>query len=108
MNIYQKKFRPSISHCILASNETPVQGGLSYTPSDMREMQKKGYPVAPQSLSEDYFRDTDNRTINDFTIDITEMRGTSINQVWETQQDARKKIREAYKCGAFEAVRKEE
>ena len=104
MNVIQKKFRPSIANCILRSDETPVQGGLSYTPADMREMMKKGYPVAPQSLSDDFFQDTDNKAGNNFDVEIWEKRGVSINDAWEHQQDARKKIRDIHASGAFELV----
>lgn len=83
----------------------PVKGGLSYTPSDMREMTKKGYPVAPQSLDDSYFQDTDNRPGNNFDVDVWERRSVSINDAWESQQDSKKKIRDAHKDGVFERVK---
>lgn len=108
MNKIQQKFRTTLAHCTLTSSEEPVKNGLAYTPSDMRTMVKQGYPVAPQNLDENYFTDTDHRVGNDFSVDLWEARGTSINDVWELQQDSKKKIRQAHTEGAFQPVVKED
>lgn len=108
MNIIQQKFRTTLAHCTLLSTEDSVKNNLSYTPSDMRSLVKKGYPVAPQNLDENFFTDTDHRAVNDYSVDLWEKRGTSINDVWELQQDSKKKIRTAHFEGAFQPVGKED
>lgn len=104
MNIIQKQFKTSVCHATLQDDEQQVQSGLAYTPSDMRNMIKKGYPVAPQNLSDDFFSDTDFRPANNFEVDVFERRSVSINDVWETQQDSRKKVKQAHQQGLFESV----
>lgn len=108
MNKIQQKFRTTLAHCILSSNEEPVKNGLTYTPSDMRTMLKKGYPVAPQNLDDNFFSDTDYRPANDFSVELWQTRNCSINDAWELQQDSKKKIRQAHTEGAFQTVEKED
>lgn len=108
MNSIQSGFRSSVCRCVRQLDEEPVQNGLSYTPAQMRDMTQKGYPVAPPALSEDFFQDSDNRAGNNFDIDIWERRGVSINDVWETQQDSRSKIKKVHSQGVFETVKNDE
>lgn len=102
MNILQSSFMPSLAHCTLHSNESPVQSGLSYTPSDMKELTKKGYPVSPQSLNENLFIDSDFKPSNDFSVDLQYQRSANINDAWELSKDIKKKFRIAHKEGAFD------
>lgn len=102
MNIIQRSFMPTLAHCKLHRDESPVQSGLSYTPSDMKELTKKGYPVSPQSLNENLFIDSDFKPSNDFSVDLQYQRSANINDAWELSKDIKKKFRIARKEGAFD------
>lgn len=85
----------------LNEHENPVQRGLAYTPSQMLRMTEQGRPVSSQNIPEDMWSDTDYTHNSDFSLNPSEMRGSTMSACWEVQQDARKAFRKAKKDGAF-------
>lgn len=68
----------------------PVQDGLTLTPSQMDTMRKQGRPVSTMQLPEDMFFDGATKPTG---ITIENARGIDVNDVWQAQQTAKKKIK---------------
>ena len=68
----------------------PVPDGLTLTPSQMDIMRKQGRPVSTMQLPEDMFFDGATKPTG---ITIENARGIDVNDVWQAQQAAKKKIK---------------
>ncbi len=104
MNTRQKIFMRScvrIKNTKLLEHESPVQSGLSVTPSQMLRMTEQGIAISPAAVDETIFSDNDYKNTNDFHVNVEDRRHIDINMVWETEQDIKKKFRKARKDGAF-------
>lgn len=105
MKYSTKKFIRSCSVKFLP-DESRVQGGLAYTPSDMLRASRDGRAIAPANMSDDYFSETDNKSSNDFSTPPEYTRGVDVNDMWEAAQEAKRKIRKARREGAFQPLPK--
>lgn len=65
--------------------------GLAVTPADMHRMVDRGIPVSPSNDAL-FFDGTPNVT---FDLPIEDARGVDVNDIWNAQQDARRKIKNA-------------
>lgn len=89
--IHSKPFGKTCS-CKRTMADTPVQGGLAVTPSQMQRMAERGIPVTSQNL-EGMFYDGDTRPSWDVPLDM--QRGVDVATLWETRKDIRNKLRAA-------------
>nr|QPB07437.1 MAG: hypothetical protein [Microvirus sp.] len=64
---------------------------LAVTPSDMHRMVERGIPVSPSNDAM-FFDGTPNVT---FELPLEDARGVDVNDIWNAQQDARRKIKNA-------------
>lgn len=65
--------------------------GLAVTPSDMHRMVDRGIPVSPANDAL-FFDGTPNVT---FDLPIEDARGVDVNDIWNAQQDSRRKLKNA-------------
>lgn len=65
-----------------------VKTGLSVSPTQMAQMTSKGIPVTSQ-LAETFFDGTSDPS---FEMDLTDLRGIDVNQIWEAEKTARKRL----------------
>lgn len=70
--------------------EYKVQSGLSVTPAEMMNLSKQGIPVSAQQVSASY----DGKTTYDYGVDAEYKRGVDINDLWNTKQSAKDKLRQ--------------
>lgn len=83
----------SVSHSYSPSDapfESTVNG-LAVTPADMHRMVDRGIPVTPANDAL-FFDGTPNVT---FDLPIEDARGVDVNDIWNAQQDSRRKIKNA-------------
>lgn len=86
--------RPYIcATCKRKKGELPVHGALAYTPAEMFEMWKQGVPISNENMGTPTF-ESDTTVWN---IPIERQRGVDIADVWQTQQTARKRMKQAGK-----------
>ena len=79
--------------CKRKKGELPVHGNLAYTPAEMFEMWKQGVPISNVNMGTPTF-ESDQTFWN---IPIERQRGVDIADVWQTQQTARKRMKQAGK-----------
>lgn len=86
--------RPYIcATCKRKKGELPVHGELAYTPAEMFEMWKQGVPISNDNLGTPTFEP--DKTV--WNIPIERQRGVDIADVWQAQQTARKRVKQAGK-----------
>ncbi|MDM8268199.1 hypothetical protein QUW50_03985 [Barnesiella viscericola] len=86
--------RPYIcATCKRKKGELPVHGELAYTPAEMFEMWKQGVPISNDNLGTPTFEP--DKTV--WQIPIERQRGVDIADVWQAQQTARKRVKQAGK-----------
>ena len=86
--------RPYIcATCKRKQGELPVHGELAYTPAEMFEMWKLGVPISNDNLGTSIFEP--DKTV--WNIPIERQRGVDIADVWQAQQTARKRLKQAGK-----------
>lgn len=77
-----------------SSSDEPFErtvNNLAVTPSDMHRMVERGIPVSPTNDAM-FFDGTPNVT---FELPLEDARGVDVNDIWNAQQDARRKIKNA-------------
>lgn len=79
--------------CKRKKGELPVHGNLAYTPAEMFEMWKQGVPISNENMGTPTFES--DQTV--WNIPIERQRGVDIADVWQTQQTARKRMKQAGK-----------
>lgn len=82
-------YRPCV--VTVKGDEERVQSGLALTPAQVAEMTAAGVPIS-NPLAMQFF---DGYRTLDFDPGLLNRRGTDINDVWEHQMSARKKLKEA-------------
>lgn len=65
--------------------------GLAVTPSDMHRMVERGIPISPTNDAL-FFDGTPNVT---FDLPVEDARGVDVNDIWNAQQDSRRKFKNA-------------
>lgn len=86
--------RPYIcTTCKRKKGELPVHGNLAYTPAEMFDMWKQGVPISNENMGTPTFES--DQTV--WNIPIERQRGVDIADVWQTQQTARKRMKQAGK-----------
>lgn len=73
---------------------THVQSNLAISPSTMLEMSQAGIPISAQMQDSNFY---DGDSSPSVSLDPLDARGIDINDAWNMQKDARKKISKAYK-----------
>lgn len=81
----------SHSYSPLGTPFESIVNGLAVTPSDMHRMVERGIPVSPSNDAL-FFDGTPNVT---FDLPIEDARGVDVNDIWNAQQDSRRKIKNA-------------
>lgn len=81
--------------------DKPVQSDLALTPAQMADLAEKGIPISTANAQLAYEDGTRSAT---FDIPIEERRGIDIADVWNTQQDARDKVVNAYQQAKKESI----
>lgn len=66
-----------------------VRSGLAVTPAQALDMARKGHPITLSVSDANLF---DNVPDDDFTIPVERLRGSTIVDAFEAQEDARAKI----------------
>lgn len=79
--------------CKRKKGELPVHGDLAYTPAEMFELWKQGVPISNENMGTPTFES--DQTV--WNIPIERQRGVDIADVWQTQQTARKRMKQAGK-----------
>lgn len=79
---------PVFASCKRKINESPVQSGLSMTPSDIERLAKQGIAVSTPNASQ-FFNDDSGESWN---VDPIYLRDSDRNTMWETSQLAKAKI----------------
>ena len=79
--------------CKRKRGEISVQAGLAYTSAEMFEMWKQGVPISNENMGTPTFES--DKTV--WQIPIERQRGVDIADVWQTQQTARKRVKQAGK-----------
>lgn len=74
-------------------DEEPVQDGLAVSPAMMYDMTKKGVAISTQNQPDNLF--DDGSTENSFFVPVDRKRGCDIVSLWETEQEVKKKTRNA-------------
>lgn len=77
------------------SEHITVQEGLSMTPSQIARCTERGLAVSSQIVDSELFVDGDES--NDMSVPLERIRGIDVAEVWEAQQDARKRLIKAHK-----------
>lgn len=86
--------RPYIcATCKRKKGELPVHGNLAYTPAEMYEMWKQGIPISNENSGQPTFEPE--QTV--WNIPIERQRGVDIADVWQAQQTARRRVKQAGK-----------
>lgn len=87
-NRAQRIARPSF----LEGIDRVVQSGLGVTPAQMLEMTNRGIPISPANLGLVYQQGVGNL---DFQPPLEYQRGIDMGQLWEAQQDSKRKFKDA-------------
>lgn len=74
-------------------HDKPVQNGLALTPAQMAEMAERGIPISTANAQLAY---EEGDRSNSFDIPVEDKRGVDMADVWVAQQDARKRVKDAY------------
>lgn len=77
-----------------ANGETPVQGGLSYTPAQMMKLVQNGIPVNAPNAQLVESQGVPNPS---WDIPLERKRGVDIADIWQKEKATRLKIAKAYK-----------
>lgn len=91
-NISPKHFaRPRRREC-----ESIVQSNLSYTPSQMMEMNEKGIAISNQSVNPEMFFDGVSEGLS-FELPIDRLRGVDVADCWQASTTAKKNAKTGLK-----------
>lgn len=74
-------------------DDKPVQNGLALTPAQMADMAERGIPISTSNAQLAY--DESDRVAS-FDLPVEDRRGVDIADVWVSQMDARKRVKDAY------------
>lgn len=89
---YYKSATTKVATCYQLDGKPKTKSGLAYSPAQMNEMMQKGIPVTTKNLENRFFDGEENPSWN---IDLMRQKGVDIADVWEAEQAARQKLRDA-------------
>ena len=77
--------------CKRRPGELAVKAGLAYTSAEMFELWKQGVPISNENMGTPTFES--DKTV--WNIPIERQRGVDIADVWQAQQTARRRVKQA-------------
>lgn len=77
--------------CKRKKGELAVHGNLAYTPAEMFELWKQGVPISNDNMGTPTFEP--DQTI--WQVPIERQRGVDVADVWQAQQTAKKRLKQA-------------
>lgn len=88
-----KKRSYKFAECKRKKGELAVQAGLAYTSSEMFELWKQGVPISNDNMGTPTFEP--DKTV--WNIPIERQRSVDIADVWQAQQTAKRRLKQAGK-----------
>lgn len=82
-------------------NDKPVVNGLALTPAQMAELAERGIPISTANAQLAY-EDGDRSSSMD--VQIEDRRGVDMADVWNAQQDARNRVKQAYQSAIQDSM----
>lgn len=87
--LYRGSRRPQVfSEAKLLPSETPVQGGLSLSPSDIERLSQQGIAVSTPA-ADSFFSDNSG---DNWTVSPEYMKNSDRNSLWELSKSSRERI----------------
>lgn len=98
---YNAPVQTRFANCHRKPDELPVQRGLAVTPRQMMEMAEQGIPIS--SVNAEWMYDDGMRNL-EFEPPMERQRRVELGDLWETQQDVKKKTKKLFDLGAAAAA----
>lgn len=93
--MFFKSYTPNpVSKAVRTEDDPIVQNGLAVTPAEMNQMLQAGLPISAQINS--MFNDDTLVSARDFSVDAIYQRGIDAAEIFEMQQGAKRKIKDAF------------